>query len=171
MEMKDRIKWIRKERGMNQTVFGERFGVGQSTIAGYENGSRQPIDAVITSICREFSVSEQWLREGIGEPFVQKTKTEQIEDYFRDLEGLTPEFKKRLVSALAAIRPEDWDLIKQIVDKITANNMQSAASAGSDSSATVEDALDKITPEEIEVLRQLREKKSQAAVSYPLDTA
>ena len=78
--MKDRIKKIRKESGLTQVDFGERIGVKGNTITNYENGLRTPTDAVILSICREFDVNEEWLRNGTGEMFVQKSKDEQISE-------------------------------------------------------------------------------------------
>lgn len=64
--MENRIKELRKKLGMNQTEFGARIGLKQTTIAGYENGSRNPLDSIIISICREFNVNENWLRTGEG---------------------------------------------------------------------------------------------------------
>lgn len=69
-EMETRIKYIRKQAGLTQTAFGEKIGVKGNTITNYENGLRNPTDAVILSICREFRVNEQWLRTGEGEPYV-----------------------------------------------------------------------------------------------------
>ena len=66
----ERIKKIRTALNLNQTDFGKKIGVKQTTIAGYENGVRQPLDTVIASICRVFSVNEEWLRTGKGEMFV-----------------------------------------------------------------------------------------------------
>lgn len=71
--MKDRIKRIRKQHHLTQTQFGDKIGVKQNTVTAYETGIRTPTDAVILSICREFSVNEKWLREGEGEPFVETT--------------------------------------------------------------------------------------------------
>lgn len=65
--MVKRLLEIRKKLGMNQTDFGAVIGVKQGTIAGYENGIRNPSDAVIKSICREFHINEIWLRTGEGE--------------------------------------------------------------------------------------------------------
>lgn len=118
MEIKDRIKQVRKTMNLNQTEFGKKVGTKQSSIASYENGSRQPLDAVINSICREFSVSEKWLRTGEGDMFIQKRRKEQIAEYFHDLQGLNDELKNRLVAALAAIQTKDWEIIRQIVEKI-----------------------------------------------------
>ena len=70
--MNERIKNLRKILNLNQSDFGNKIGVRQTTIAGYENGSRQPIDAIVASICREFRVNEEWLRTGEGEMFVSE---------------------------------------------------------------------------------------------------
>ena len=62
--MKDRIKQVRKSQNLTQTAFGDIIGVKGNTITNYETGLRNPTDAVIKSICREFGVSEEWLRTG-----------------------------------------------------------------------------------------------------------
>ena len=68
--MKQRLRELRKTLNLNQTEFGNRIGVKQSTITGYETGNRIPLDSVIFSICREFNVNEDWLRYGKGEMFL-----------------------------------------------------------------------------------------------------
>lgn len=65
--MKNRIKQIRKEKGLTQVEFGEKIGVKGNTVTNYETGLRKPTDAVILSICREFNINEEWLRTGEGE--------------------------------------------------------------------------------------------------------
>ncbi|MDE5680436.1 MAG: helix-turn-helix domain-containing protein [Lachnospiraceae bacterium] len=64
--MKSRIKQIRKDYKLTQVEFGERIGVKGNTVTGYETGLRNPTDAIIISICREFNVNEHWLRTGEG---------------------------------------------------------------------------------------------------------
>ena len=83
--MKERIRQLRKELGLNQTDFGERIGVKQGSVAGYESGARTPIDAVITSICREFDVNEDWLRTGEGEMFKERSPSDEVGYYVEDL--------------------------------------------------------------------------------------
>lgn len=67
--MKDRIKKLRKDLDLTQREFGERIGIKGNTIANYELGRNEPIDAVISLICREFNVNEEWIRDGTGEMF------------------------------------------------------------------------------------------------------
>ena len=68
--MKDRIKAIRKHYDLTQAEFGDRIGVKGNTITNYENNLRNPSDAIIVSICREFNVNEEWLRYGVGDILV-----------------------------------------------------------------------------------------------------
>ena len=67
----ERIKKLRKALNLNQTEFGNRIGVKQSSVAGYETGVRIPLDSIIVSICREFNVNKTWLETGKGDMFVQ----------------------------------------------------------------------------------------------------
>ena len=70
--MKDRIKKIRRELDLTQQEFAERIGIKRNTIANYETGRNDPVDSVISLICREFDVCEEWLRTGEGEMFKPK---------------------------------------------------------------------------------------------------
>ncbi|MCI8844518.1 MAG: helix-turn-helix domain-containing protein [Oscillospiraceae bacterium] len=72
MEIANRIFSLRKCVGLNQESFGKRIGVTRSAVCNYENGSRSIGEQVILSICREFNVSEEWLRTGKGEMLVPK---------------------------------------------------------------------------------------------------
>lgn len=65
--MKDRIKKIRRQLDLTQQEFAERIGIKRNTIANYETGRNDPVDSVISLICREFDVNEEWLRTGEGE--------------------------------------------------------------------------------------------------------
>lgn len=79
--MNERIRLLRKELGLNQSDFGNKIGVKQGTVAGYESGARTPLDAVVSSICREFDANEEWLRTGEGEMFEQMTEQQKLLKY------------------------------------------------------------------------------------------
>lgn len=68
----ERIKKLRLKLGLTQADFGERISLGQSTIGQYEKGQRSVADRIAMLICSEYGVSEEWLRTGEGEMFVQK---------------------------------------------------------------------------------------------------
>lgn len=68
--MNERIREIRRQKGMNQTEFGELIGLSQRSVAHLEQGgtvTQRTFDA----ICKAFSVNPEWLRNGVGEMFVE----------------------------------------------------------------------------------------------------
>lgn len=69
MSIGNRLKRLRKELDLTQEAFASRIGSVQNTITGYENDRRNPSAPVISLICREFNVNEEWLRTGEGEMF------------------------------------------------------------------------------------------------------
>ena len=118
--MKDRIKQVRKSQNLTQTAFGDIIGVKGNTITNYETGLRNPTDAVIKSICREFGVSEEWLRTGNGDMFVPGIKDKQISAMLADvMKSGEDSFRHRLVSALASLDDEGWDNLEKLIDMIS----------------------------------------------------
>lgn len=119
--MNKRIKLLRKALELNQTDFGARIGVKQGTVAAYESGARVPLDSVVVSICREFGVSESWLRSGEGEMFLQLSREEEITKFcmsiIRDPDS---EFQRQFVSVLARLEPPQWQLLSDMADKLLA---------------------------------------------------
>lgn len=58
----ERIKIIRKNSGKNQRDFASSIKIGQSTLAMFENGQREPKDIHIEQICLKYGINEEWLR-------------------------------------------------------------------------------------------------------------
>lgn len=120
--MKNRIKELRKALGLTQQKFADKIGVRQNTVAQYEMGRNEPIDTVINLICREFNVSEKWLRTGEGEMFINISKEAEIARFAGEiLRNEDDNFKKRLVKALAKMNEEQWlfleNLAKELIEK------------------------------------------------------
>ena len=114
--MKDRLKELRKALNLTQQKFADKLGVKQNTIAQYEMGRNDPSDAVIISICREFGVSENWLRYGEGEMFIPMTLDEEIAPFIGSIQAdIEPTFQKRFISALAKLSPDDWKVIERFI--------------------------------------------------------
>ena len=76
MNIGDRLKRLRKELDLTQEAFASRIGSVQNTITGYESGRRNPSAPVISLICREVDVNEEWLRNGTGEMFAPESNDE-----------------------------------------------------------------------------------------------
>ena len=118
--MKNRIKQIRKESGLTQVEFGEKIGVKGNTVTNYETGLRNPTDAVLLSICREFNISEEWLRTGNGEMRKKRTRNQELAAFANDImEDVDDSFKKRFVLALSKLNESDWETLEKIADELS----------------------------------------------------
>ena len=69
--MNERIKELRERLGMSQTEFAESLNLKRNSISLIEVGKRNPSDRTILDICNKFDVSENWLRSGTGEIFLE----------------------------------------------------------------------------------------------------
>ena len=115
----DRIKELRKALGINQTDFATRIGSVQNTITGYETGRREPSNQVITLICREFRVSEEWLRNGTGDMFIPSPSS--VVDQLAEQYGLTAAERtliERFITLDAPARKVILDYITDVADKV-----------------------------------------------------
>lgn len=79
--MNERIKKLRKALDLTQQKFADRLGVKRNTVGQWECGINALTDQVITSICREFNVNEDWIRNGEGEMFEQLTDQQKLMKY------------------------------------------------------------------------------------------
>jgi len=119
MNVGERIKYLRKVvLGLTAEKFGAKLGIQKSAVSKIERGENDLSKALSLSICREFGVSEEWLRTGWGDPFVEKSREDQILSYFEPLKDLNDEFKSRFAKALAALDEKDWEIIDELVDRL-----------------------------------------------------
>lgn len=118
--MNNRLKELRKELGLTQREFAEKIGVKQNTVAQYEMGRNNPIDTVVALICRRWNVNENWLRLGIGSMFIEQTRDEQIASFIGGIQRVEDDsFKKRFISMLSEMNESEWELLEQMVNKLS----------------------------------------------------
>lgn len=118
--MKDRIKEIRNSRNLTQQAFADRLNIPRNNIAGYETGKRSPSDAVVSLICREFSVDETWLRTGEGNMFAKLDREQEIAKMVSTLfVEESDSFKFRFIKALCNLNDTGWDVLESLVNDIT----------------------------------------------------
>lgn len=112
--MKNRIKQLRQANNLTQQEFADRLGIKRGTLANYELGRNEPIDAVVTLICREFDVNENWLRHGIGEMKSESTQKQKIARFFADVLATCPDERSAFVAALDDLPPEFWPMVAEL---------------------------------------------------------
>lgn len=146
--MKERIKKLRKSLDLTQQEFAERLGIKRNTIAQYEIGRNEPIDAVVISICREFNVNEDWLRNGNGEMFLPADRNADIAKLTKLLlNEENDSFKNRFVSMLANLTVDEWEFLE--------GKAKELCGVADDRLSSIPD-----TPEELEKLYPPMEKHS-----------
>lgn len=117
--MNERIKKLRKALDLTQQDFANRLGTTRDNIAGYETGRRSPSVAVISLICREFDVSETWLRTGEGDMFVSMSRSDEIAAFVGDILRGEPDFRQRFISVLSRMTTDEWKLLEKKILELT----------------------------------------------------
>lgn len=121
--MNERIKTLRKTLNLTLEQFGERVGVTKMTISRIENGKNNVTEQMCKSICREFNIREDWLRNGTGEMFEDLSEDEKIASIlgsvFTDTDSEVYDFKMAVFRELGKLDEKDWAVIRKLVDGIS----------------------------------------------------
>ena len=119
--MKERLKKLRKMLGLTQREFGERIGVKPNTIATYEIGRNEPIDAVVSLICREFNVNEVWLRTGKEPMFAEISEDEELTQIFSAIAVSDDALIKRIIRAYWKLSDNEKEIVRKLIDGFSVN--------------------------------------------------
>ena len=107
---------------MSQTEFGEKIGMSSAAVSRWESGERKIPDVVVLSICREFNVSEPWLRDGVGPMRPDRGRAEELGELVNSLLADRPgSFRSALVTTLLRFDPEgpQWEILERIYQDIS----------------------------------------------------
>lgn len=116
MIVNDRIKYLRKEvLHITQDEFASKLQISRSNLGSIEIGRVNVTERVISDICKNFSVNEEWLRTGDGKIKVELSKEEYIADFIsRILKSKDDSFKKRYISMLSRLDENGWEALERI---------------------------------------------------------
>ena len=116
--MKDRIKELRKALALNQEEFGARLGVSNTAVSKWEKGERSIPDSAVLLICRDFGVSETWLRTGAGKMFQPRSREAELGALIRSrLVDRSESFQAVLIRTLLQFDPDgpEWSALERIM--------------------------------------------------------
>lgn len=116
-QLSERIRELIRIRGKKKSEFARALNVSQAFVSQMCSGERVPSDRTIADICREFDVSEEWLRNGTGPMFVEKTRDEELAEFFGHVLA-RDDFKQRLLAALARLDESEWAMLEQVARKL-----------------------------------------------------
>lgn len=93
--MNIRIRELRKALNLTQKDFAEQIGLKQNAISNMEKSGATVTEHNIKTICSQFCVSENWLRTGSGEMFLESEKKQK--DFFEIFNELSPTLQDYLI--------------------------------------------------------------------------
>lgn len=119
MTLGERIKKVRVTLGHTQQEFCDKIGLKRNSISLVESDKRNPSNQLLIAICREFNVSETWLRTGEGEMFIQLAKEDELKTAVEALlSGESSDFKRRLIKVLVSLKEEQWAILEEKLKEI-----------------------------------------------------
>lgn len=115
----DRIALLIKDLGITRSSFADRIRVSRPFVSELCSGVKQPSDRTIADIAREFGVSLAWLEDGEGEMYVKRSANEELGLLVANImSDADDSFRKRFVTLLMALPPEDWGKIERFIDEL-----------------------------------------------------
>ena len=115
----DRIAWRIKDAGIKKAEFARRLNLSQAFISELCSGKNNPSDRTIADICREFNISELWLRTGEGEPHIQRDEDEEFLEVMEQIHMSDDELIKRIIKAYWFMEDNEKAAIRKLIDGFT----------------------------------------------------
>lgn len=115
----DRIAWCVKDSKLTKTAFAERINVTQQYVSNLCLGKKSPSDRTIADICREFNISEIWLRTGDGEPHIERDEDEEFLEVMEQIHMSDDDLIKRIIKAYWFMDEKEKAVIRKLIDSFT----------------------------------------------------
>jgi len=78
----ERIKMLRKEKGLSQTELGELVGIAKQSVSNYESGMRIPSYIVLKKLAIYFNVTSDYL-VGLSDIRGNMDVRQKVEEFYR----------------------------------------------------------------------------------------
>lgn len=114
----ERIRQLRKSEGLTLEKFGERIGITASSCSTIESGKSNPSDQTIRSICREYRVREEWIRNGEEPMYMQMTPNQERAAFLAAVTAgeASPEINA-FIDAVESISDDDLKIVMAFVSR------------------------------------------------------
>lgn len=110
-KINEQLTILRKSLHMTQQEFGEHLGVNKATISRLEKKVNNVTNQMAKSICMQFNVNEEWLRNGTGEMYNDLVHNLNLD------EDVT-----NLVELYAQLNQADKFLVKNLMESLAEKN-------------------------------------------------
>jgi len=114
--MNIRIKEVRITAKLTQDEFGKKIGISNTAVSKIEKGENNVSEQNILSICREFNISEEWLRTGNGEMVIELSRDKEITAWASKITraDFDNKFILDFVHTLSKLDESDWETLEKI---------------------------------------------------------
>ena len=113
-----RIDFLIKALGFTKTKFAESLLVSSQFVSSLCSGAKQPSDRTIADICREYGVSETWLRTGEGEMFVELPEGTDLGKYIAEGIGGEDDCIKNIIISYMKLDEKNKKIIRDFVKSL-----------------------------------------------------
>lgn len=111
----ERIRAIRKDKGLTMQAFGESIGMSKASISGIESGKNGPSEQTIRLICSVYKVDYFWLKEGKGSMYLDDT--DNLVDEIAIEQNLDPD-TARTLKRLLRLSPDSQKIVLKAIDTL-----------------------------------------------------
>lgn len=117
MVLRERIHALRKELHLTQKEFGAAIGISDAAVAHLESGKNNPSKQTLELICTKFGVNPAWLKDGGDAPMFLLPEDDDAALVDRIMAG-EDEFRKSVFRVFARLGDAEWQLLRDMVDRI-----------------------------------------------------
>ncbi len=102
----EKLRELRKEKGISLKELGTAMGVAESTMSLYENGKRQPDYETLLKLAEYFNVTVDYLLRGNDN---SERLPEELVILNRKARNMSPEKRQKLLEMARVMFKEDFD--------------------------------------------------------------
>ncbi len=139
--MNERLRFLREKIGISRAAFGQKIGVSGDVINNLERGRVEIKEPILKLICSEFSVNEEWIRNGSGDMFIKTSLStmEKLKEEFH-LDDFTCSFVYEYLKLDEEKRNAVQEFFYNVLNGMDAVNRQESEPESSVHKTTVEEA-------------------------------
>lgn len=111
IKFQERLKKLRKEKGMKQSELAEAIGVTMYTVSLWERGQRTPENKALKKLAEFFGVSISYL---VGSSYARDDSFEEHQAYWLDSE----DFLEHMFEKIARLSDDSRLVIQEMANKL-----------------------------------------------------
>ena len=116
-----RFRIVFDRSGLSQEKFAKKIKRSRGEIANIIYDKVVIRDEIITAVCEQFRIREEWLRTGEGEMAIADTERDKLQHFFSDVLTTAPDERSAFVAALDDLPEAFWPLVAELARKYVDN--------------------------------------------------